>query len=107
MDCWFSLVRESRFYTESEVSRAILGGDPGWNRKFPWRGKLALADEYSRVQIEDEMTPLFVNLLGTALPEAMATGHGNYPYFEMDGNVNLEIEDGLLFIHGAYVAGND
>jgi len=51
------------------------------------------------------MTALFVNLAGRALPEAIAMGKGCYTYFEMHGNVSLELEERLLSIDGAYVEG--
>lgn len=105
MDCTYALVLNNQFYPESVVNPAIKGGDLAWKKKFPWSGKLILADEYSSTWIEDEMTPLFVNLTGRALIEALETGIGNYPYFEMYGNVMVEIEEGLLTISGDFVPG--
>jgi len=105
MICTFALVRQNTFHPETEVKQAIQAGDPGWKAKFPWSGKLILADEHCSIEIEDDMTALFVNLTGKALPDAIATGKGSYPYFEMHGNVSLELDEGLLSIHGAYVEG--
>lgn len=105
MICTFALVRQNTFHSESEVTQAIQAGDLAWKAQFPWGGKLQLADEHSSIEIEDDMTALFVNLTGRALPEAIATGKGSYPYFEMHGTVSLELEEGLLSIHGAHVEG--
>ncbi|MFN8395196.1 MAG: hypothetical protein U0176_11150 [Bacteroidia bacterium] len=105
MDCTYALVLNNQFYPELQVNQAIKGGDLVWKQKFPWSGKVVLADEYSSTWIEDEMTPLFVNLAGSALVEALESGKGNYPYFEMYGNVSVEIEDGLLTISGDFVPG--
>lgn len=105
MDCTYALVLNNHFYPESQVDKAIRGCDLEWMQKFPWSGKVILADEHSSTWIEDEMTPLFVNLAGRALIEAIETGKGTYPYFEMYGNVKVDLQDGLLSIHGDFVPG--
>lgn len=79
MICTFVLVRQNTFHPESEVTQAIQAGVLAWTAQFPWSGKLQLADEHSSIEIEDDMTALFINLTCRALPEAIATGTGCYP----------------------------
>jgi hypothetical protein len=97
--------RQNTFHSGSEVTQAIQAGDLARKAKFPWSNKLQVADEHSSIKTKDDMTGLFVNLAGRTLPEAIAMNRGSYMYFEIHGNVSLELEERLLSIDGPHVKG--